>query len=235
MPSLTTFKQLGLASSASYALARLTAHVRGAEWHRAHVVAIPRSGMPPMPRRFTVRRVTLADLAAQPIDISPEQQAARLAQGIECLAAFNADGALTGVVWLCAHGCSEGDIALHTTPPPGAAWDTGMWIHPDHRMGRTFQALWAAVGEWLAARGLAWSISAIADYNVASMGAHRRMGLIVIGQMGGLRLGPWQYVWVRGGPRGWVRAPRRLRWRVPAMAALTAPAPSHCQDASIAA
>jgi hypothetical protein len=223
--SLATLKQLGLANAASYALARATARVRWAEWHRAHVVAVPRSGMPAMPRGFAVRSLDAVELARHTIDITVDQQAERFAQGIDCLAAFNANGDLTGVIWLCAHGCSEGDILLHTTPPPGAAWDTGMWIRPDHRMGRTFQALWAAVGEWLGERGLTWTISAIADYNVASMGAHARMGLIIIGRMGGLRLGRWQYVWVKDGPAGLVRPPQRVRWQVPPLPAAPASQP----------
>lgn len=215
---LGNLQLLGLIGAASYALARFAVHFQIFSWHRAFVVAIPRTGMPRPPRGFVVRPISAAELAAMPIDITPQQQAERFAQGIECLGAFNGTGDLTGVVWLTAHPCSEGDVALTLCPPANGAWDTGMWIHPDHRMGRSFQALWAGVAAWLEARGLDWSYSGIADYNLGSQGAHRRLGMVVVGKITALRIGRWQLIAV--GDHGWrlVRSPRHLDWQVPAIA-----------------
>lgn len=215
MSVLVTIKSLGFTGAASYAFGRFATGVRVASWHRAHVVAVPRARLPRMPRGFMVRPLTASELAFHSVDVTPAQQAERFRQGIECLGAFNGDGLLTGLVWMTDRGCTEGDLALFSAPPAGAAWDTGMWIHPDHRMGRTFQALWAGVGEWLDARGLDWSCSAIADYNISSMGAHQRLGLQVISRITALRIGYWQ--WIAVGDSGWrfVRMPNILRWQVP--------------------
>jgi hypothetical protein len=214
---------LGVIGAASYAMARLMVHSRALSWHRAFVVAVPRSGMPKMPRGFTVRSVSADELAQLEVDVTVEQQAERFAQGIDCLGAFNADGILTGVVWMSAGPLSEGDVALVLRPPADAAWDTGMWIHPDHRMGRTFQALWAGVAHWLAERGRDWSFSAIADYNLGSMGAHKRLGMVQAGKIVALRIRSWQ--WIAVGDARWrfVRPPERVTWDI---AAIAAP-PSH--------
>jgi hypothetical protein len=156
-----------------------------------------------------------AELALHPVDVTPAQQAVRFAQGLECLGAFNADGALTGLVWMTARGCTEGDVALRSAPPPGGAWDTGMWIAPQHRMGRTFQALWAGVAVWLDARGLTASYSAIADYNLKSMGSHQRLGLVRVSGITALRLGPWQWIAAGGGGWRYARLPGVIEWTVP--------------------
>lgn len=219
MAWLANLQMLGVISALSYAAARLLAHSGVVSWHRAFVVAVPRSRTPAMPRGFTVRSLNRDDLAQHAIDATPEQQALRFDQGIECLGAFNADGMLTGVVWMSADPLSEGDMALLLCPPANGAWDTGMWIHPDHRMGRTFQALWAGVGQWLAARGRDWSFSAIADYNLGSMGAHKRLGMVETGKIVALRIRGWQWIWA--GKAGWrfVREPARTVWQIPPLAA----------------
>lgn len=234
MPALTTFKLLGLATVASYALARLAVRLRVMSWHRAFVVAVPRHRMPAMPRGFVVREVGIDELLRWPIDVTPAQQEARFAQGIACLAAFNSAGELTGVVWMSDRGCTEGDVALLTRPPEGGAWDTGMWIDPEHRLGRSFQALWAGVAAWLDARGLTASYSAIADYNVGSLGAHRRLGMERLGRITALRIGQWQ--WITAGSRRWnlVRPGQLHTWQVPPMTATAPPVPHIAQAPSIA-
>jgi hypothetical protein len=85
-------------------------------------------------------------------------------------------------------------------------------------MGRTFQALWAGVGHWLAERELDWSFSAIADYNLGSMGAHKRLGMVQAGKIVALRISSRQ--WIAAGKSGWrfVREPARTEWHIPALA-----------------
>ena len=84
--------------------------------------------------------------------------------------------------------------------PAGTAWDTGMWVHPDHRLGRAFSALVAALGEWMGRQGVAGSYSRIADYNLASLTAHRRLGARMLGHFGVLKVGNWQWC-AQGRPR----------------------------------
>src|SRR3546814_15141719 len=43
------------------------------------------------------------------------------------------------------------------------------------------------------ARELDWSMSRIADYNLVSLGSHRRMRAREIGQVAALKLGAWQF------------------------------------------
>ena len=181
MPLLVTAKMLGAAGLASYALARLSMHQRWIGWSRKHVVAVPVDALPPMPAGYTVRDMTADELSRHQIDIDGAAQATRFAQGLTCVAAFNRKDQLCGVIWLANGSCVEDGMPVRFVPPADAGFDTGMWIAPSHRLGRAFAALWAGVGAWLSARGLAWSISTIADYNFSSMAAHRRLGMIDLG------------------------------------------------------
>ena len=220
MPSaLTTIKLLGLVGVASYATARLAVQLRLVAWQRAHVVAVPRHALPAMPRGFSVIELDAQALAQRPIDIGADQQAARFAQGMRCLAAFTATHELAGVIWVSGGPCTEGELPLRFHPPPGCGWDTGMWVHPDLRLGRAFAALWAGVGAWMDARGLTWSVSSIADYNLTSLGAHRRM--VTLGRFAALRVGRWH--WIAAGSAPWRLAlpGQVIDWSVPAPAAAT--------------
>ncbi len=223
MPSaLTTIKLLGLVGVASYAAARLAVRLRLVAWQRAHVVAVPRHALPAMPRGFSVIELDAQALAQRPIDIGVEQQAARFARGMRCLAAFTGAHELAGVVWVSGGPCTEGELPLRFHPPVGCGWDTGMWVHPDHRLGRAFAALWAGVGAWMDLRALEWSASSIADYNLTSLGAHRRLGMVTLGRFVALRVGRWH--WVAAGDKPWrLASPGKIiDWSVPAPAAATA-------------
>lgn len=224
MPVLTTLKLIGLTGVVSYAVARAAVHFRVLSWHRAHVVAVPRARLPRMPRGYSLREIGFEELDQWVIDISPEQQATRFAQGLACLGAFNSNNDLTGVVWITGSGCTEGDVALFSRPPTNGAWDTGMWIHPDHRLGRTFQALWAGVADWLDARGLDASYSAIADYNVNSLGAHRRLGMVRLGSITALRIGQRQWISAGGARWRFARTGAPIIWQVPPICPVTAAA-----------
>jgi hypothetical protein len=217
MPSaITTIKLLGLVGVVSYAAARVAVRLKVIAWHRAHVVAVPRSALPVMPRGFAVRTLEPTELAEHSIDIDHDNQAKRFEQGLHCLGAFAASGELAGVVWVGTGGCTEGEVALRFHPPAGCGWDTGMWVHPDHRLGRAFAALWAGVGGWMDARALSWSASSIADYNLSSLAAHRRLDMVAVGRMFALQIGPWQ--WIAPGLERWrlVRLPEVVDWQVPA-------------------
>lgn len=180
---------LGARSFASYALTRAAAPLPGVAWHRYLLLAVPRSGLPAMPRGYRWEVVALPTLAGHGL---PDEAAAfRAEQGMECLGLFRAD-ALVGVNWIKAGGFDEDEVFLRFEPPPAAAWDTGLFILPHARGGRAFAGLWAATGEWLAARGLDWSMSRIADYNHASLGAHLRLGGVRVGSVAVLRMGDMQ-------------------------------------------
>lgn len=186
------FKVIGIIGIASYAAAYVATRLRHVRYHRFRIVALPAGALPQMPRGYSWRLLSAEELAVHTIDVGPEVQRERFAAGLDCLAVFDSRGALAGVSWL-ATGCArEPMYGLSFRLAQGCAWDTGLWVPPEKRMGRAFAAVWAAIGEWMAGQELRWSLSSIADYNVASILSHRRLGAIDMGTVMVLRIGPVQ-------------------------------------------
>jgi hypothetical protein len=179
---------LGVATGLSYAAARAGSASGLFAWHRYRIVAVPVTRMPAMPRGHSARVLGTADLAGLPIDASAAVRNARFAAGLTCLGAFAGD-ALVGVNWLTVGAHDEDEVRVRYLLPADAAWDTGLWIPPERRLGRAFAAVWAATASWLAERGLERSMSRIADYNEPSLSAHLRMGAVVTGSLSVLTVG----------------------------------------------
>lgn len=188
-----TIQMLGLIGAASYLVARLARRSGRGVFHRYAIVAQPRAALPAMPRGFVVREIGAEELAGRAIDIAPEVQARRFAEGLTCLAAFDAKQRLTGLIWLREHRHDEDEVAVRFLLPKEACWDTGLWIAPEYRLGRTFAALWAGAGLWMDARSLTHSLSRISDYNLPALLAHKRMGASVLAHRIFLQLGGWQW------------------------------------------
>lgn len=208
-----TIQMLGLIGAASYLAARAARGMGTLAWHRYAILAQPRAGLPVMPRGYAVRELAAAELAGlaqegQAVDASAAVRAERFAAGLTCLGVFDRHAALTGLVWLGQGTYREDEVAVRFVIPPRCCWDTGLWIAPEHRMGRSFAALWAGVGQWMDARGLGHSLSRVADYNLPALTAHRRMGAQVLSHRSFLRIGGWQWAGeaqprlVRLGPAG---------------------------------
>lgn len=197
MAAVHTIQMLGLIGAASYLAARgLRGVARGGgalAWHRYAILAQPRAGLPAMPRGFAVRELAAAELAGHPVDAAPAVQAERFGAGLTCLGVFDPQARLTGLVWLGQGAYLEDEVAVRFAIPARCCWDTGLWIAPEHRMGRSFAALWAGVGAWMAARGLSHSLSRVADYNLPALAAHRRMGARVLAHRSFLKVGGWQW------------------------------------------
>lgn len=208
---------LGLAGLLSYAVARLATKAGVVGYSRYTLVAVPVSGMPKMPRGYRVEPISPAALAELTIDANVEEQARRFAQGLTCLAAYNARDEFVGVTWVGTGPFDESMVHLRFVVPDTAIWDTGLWIHPDHRLGRAFAALWAGTAEWMKARGRIWSMSWIADYNLPSLLSHRRMNSAIVGHITTVRFFRWQYM-AEGVPK-FVRidrgAPAEMRLPLP--------------------
>lgn len=193
MPTMLSFKVLGMIGLASYAVAFACSKRRHISYHRYKLIAIPADKLPDMPRGYTYRELGQAELAEYTIDIDGAAQAERFAAGLRCLATFDRHGALAGIAWVARHSHQEGDLRIRYSLPDDAAWDTGLWIPEDKRMGRAFAAVWASMKDWLQREGLRWTMSSIADYNVSSILAHRRLGstrlrYIVVLRIGSLQL-----------------------------------------------
>ena len=200
MPSVSTIQMLGVVGLMSYAAARFAARAGMVGYNRYSLVAVPVAGMPKMPRGFRVEVLDAASLAQHKIDVSSEVQATRFAQGLVCLGAFNAKNDLVGVNWVGCGPFVEDEVHVRFSVPANAGWDTGLWVRPEHRLGRGFAALWAGTADWLQGQGLSWSISRIADYNLPSILSHKRMGGIVVGHVTALRFFRWQWM-AKGRPR----------------------------------
>lgn len=181
-----------MAGVASYALARLAVRSGFITYYRYAIIAVAATSMPAMPRSLSVRALEAGELARYEIDAPPAVQADRFAQGMTCLAAFNAQQALVGVTWVGGRNFIEDDVAVRFDLPENSCWDTGLWIAPRFRLGRGFLALWAGTRNWMEARGLHTSYSRIADYNLPSILAHRRLGATVLDHNVFVKIGPWQ-------------------------------------------
>jgi len=186
------FKVIGTIGIASYAAAYLCAKLRHVSYFRFKVVAVQRDRLPAMPRGYNWRALGPADLAEHRIDVGPEEQRARFAQGLECLGIFDRRDGLVGLTWIGKRSHRDHQYGLHYLLPPVAAWDTGLWVAEEKRMTRAFAAVWAAVGEWLSREGLHCTMSSIADYNVESITSHRRLGARELHSVVVLRVGAVQ-------------------------------------------
>lgn len=188
-----TLQMLGLIGAASYLAARLARASQLAAFHRYAIVAQPRAGLPEMPRGFRVEQIGPDELARHVVDADAAVQARRFAEGLTCLAAFDLKDRLTGLIWLRKAVHDEDEVAVRFVLPAHCCWDTGLWIAPAHRLGRSFAALWAGVGRWMDPRGLSHSLSRISDYNRPALLAHRRMGAAVLAHHSFIRFGQWQW------------------------------------------
>lgn len=190
-----TYRTLGPKGFTSYALSRAAAALPGVVYRRYQLIAIPRAAMPGMPRGHQVRALTDAEIryVAADLELSSVTIDFRLGQGMTCLAAFRGER-LLGVTWLTDRPFNEDEVVVRFVPPPGAAWDTGLYVRPEDRGGRGFAALWAGTAAWLDERGLGWSMSRITDYNESSWRAHARMGARVIDTLTAVRIGDRQWL-----------------------------------------
>jgi hypothetical protein len=200
LSAITTLQLLGLAGLLSYGAARLVAKTGLIGYSRYTLVAVPVTGMPKMPRGYRVENMSFDQLGDLPINVRKEEQERWFVQGMKCLVAFNSKDECVGANWVGPGPFDEIMVHLRFAVPEAAAWDTGLWIPPEHRLGRGFSALWAGTADWLHAHGRQWSMSWIADYNLPSLLSHKRMQSQVVGHIMIFRLGRWQFM-AQGRPR----------------------------------
>lgn len=192
---------IGPSGRLSYLFGRACARLPGVTYARHVLITVDAEALPEMPRGYSVRRMTATMLDVVRTDAGPEVRAARLAAGMTCLGAFDRSDALVGVTWIGPGPHDETVLGVRFRLPPGAAWDGGLWIDEERRMSRAFVALWAGMRLWLGNQGLRQSVSSIADYNAASVAAHRRLGARVLGHVAVLRIAGVQMTFAGGMPR----------------------------------
>jgi len=176
----------------SYRARRVVAALPGMSFDRYVLVAVRVAALPPSVAAGLSMGILPPALAVAAGLAEAKAADWRARQGSACLGVWRRD-ALVAVTWLTAGVFDEDEVFVRFQPPPGAAWDTGMTIAPAARGGRAFAALWAATRAWAEPLGLRWSISRIADYNLASRRAHARLGAVEIGRVSVLRFGNRQW------------------------------------------
>ncbi len=189
----TNIMTLGALGITSYLVAKMAKRGGSFDYHRYALIAVPVNAMPKMPRGFRTEILDAAALANHVIDAPTHVKDERLAKGLICLGAFNAKDQLTGVTWLSTEPFLEDEVYVRFEVSKNASWDTGLWIAPQFRSGRSFAALWAGTAAWLSAQNRSWSVSRIADYNLPSILSHKRMASVELGHMVVVRLGRWQF------------------------------------------
>lgn len=192
MPQRAQRSIIGLGGRISYLFGRVCAFLPGITYVRHRIVAVDAHNMPPMPRGYSARLIGPEELAGHRIDADAAVKAERFAAGMLCLGAFNGRDMLVGVTWLDMETHDETVLGVRFRLPQHAAWDGGLWIDEERRLSRAFVALWAGMRCWLDHQGLRQSISSIADYNAASLAAHRSLGARVVGHVAVLRIGRHQ-------------------------------------------
>lgn len=184
---MVAWKVIGMIGLASYAIGYACARIPNLTYIRCRLVQVDCDALPDMPRGYTFRELSADDLGSHSIDASTQEQAHRFAQGFVCIGVFTPRGELAGVTWLTTQNHVEPTTGVLFVLPDRAAWDAGLWIPDNRRLGRAFPALWAAIALWLKARGLCCTISTIADYNAASIASHKRLGARSLGYLAVVR------------------------------------------------
>lgn len=200
---------IGAQSLILYFVSRSLSRMRSVAYNRFKIVEVPVAQLADMPRGYSCRTLEPAELVSRVIDVGPDVQAERFASGYECLGVFDRGDELIAVTWLARLHPEDDSLDVQFILPDDAAWDTGMWIRDDRRMGRAFAAVWGAIKQWLEKRGLNRTISAIVDYNVHSIASHNRLGARSLGYLTVVRVGKLQYAhgarpswrWLGSGPK----------------------------------
>jgi hypothetical protein len=181
----------GWKASAAYRARRILGAIPGVAFHRYVLVAVPVAAMPPALSAGLHGAACPPEAAIAAGLTDPVAAAWRTRQGMDCVGLWRRD-VLIAVTWLGEGAFDEDEAWLTFKAPAGEAWDTGMQIAEGARGGRAFAALWAATRGWAQARGIGWSVSRIADYNIVSRRAHARLGAVEVGRVSVLRVGDWQ-------------------------------------------
>lgn len=139
---------------------------------------------------ITVRPLeSLAGLSNE-TTLTAKSLAARTARNTICFGAFVGDK-LVGFacISLVPHDDEILNIRFITAPANKTAWDYDLFIAPGHRLGVVYAKLWNEMFAFLKSRGIEWTISHIASYNLHSWRSHSRMGAVPIGSLIVIRLG----------------------------------------------
>lgn len=184
--------------------------------HKYYFVAQPVASKPWLAgtrgAAIEVREVTASDPLLRAIPRPQWVIPYRFDQGAVCLAAI-IGGQCVGFLWMLVGPYLEDEVRCRYIPLPKgeAAWDFDVYVSPEHRGGLVFLRLWDEANQYLAARGVRWSLSRISAFNAGSMSSHTRMGARRVGSALFLSIGSLQISAANVRPRLFVsRDPRTI-------------------------
>lgn len=156
----------------------------------AHELAAPRAG------KVSYRGIGRDEPILRGLGLEREVLDFRFDQGAVCFGAVK-EGDLVGAAWFALGPFDEDEARCRYMPQPEdrTAWDFGVFVAPEHRLGLTFHRLWQEVFRHLADLDRNWSLSRISAYNPGSLAAHERLGSRYLGKARFLRLGRVQVMW----------------------------------------
>lgn len=180
-----------------------------------YFVAQPVPRVPGSARASGSIRMYVADRADRVLARAPRPAgvlADRFDQGASCIVAER-DGEPVGFLWWCPGHFREDQVRCQYRWEPAAAavWDFDVYVAPPLRVGRLFARLWQAAHAQLHAEQVAWTLSRIDAFNVASLGAHRRLGARELGRGVFLTIGSVQLSLLSMAPFvHWSRSDRQM-------------------------
>jgi GNAT superfamily N-acetyltransferase len=179
---------LGVGNAVFYAIARALRRVTGRDIIRHYLFTAQPVPERPLTKRTTQKQIRVETVAPAEyqFDWFPRPAnviADRFRQRHLCFAAFKGDEAV-GSLWLAREEYWEDEVACLFVPEPVklAVWDFDVYVKPEHRAGRVFAYLWEEAFQWLRDNGYQWTTSRIDGFNPASIRAHRRLGVRVVGR-----------------------------------------------------
>lgn len=182
------FREFGLFGGLLYALDRVLARMSPAlRLYFYEIMVQPISDKALVPSRFTkrleIREIKRGDPEVNLMPARMEIKESRFAQDALCLGAFR-NGQLIGYIWFCFRAYEEDEVrcTFVLTPQHETVFDFDLYVFPEQRMGLAFVGLWDAANQFLHARGIRYTFSRLARYNLASRRAHKHLGCEVVGR-----------------------------------------------------
>lgn len=194
-------RELGVRDGFAYVIDQLLARHLGIGWllsYRFYGLPVPAVDelQAARPGKVTYRRIGRDEPILTALELEQEMLDFRFDQGAICFGAVK-EGELIGAVWFTLGPFDEDEARCRYIPQPEdrTAWDFGVFVTPEHRLGLTFHRLWQEVFRYLAGHDRNWSLSRISAYNPGSLAAHERLGSRYVGKARFLRLGRVQLMW----------------------------------------
>ncbi|MCG8503949.1 MAG: hypothetical protein MI755_05035 [Sphingomonadales bacterium] len=194
-------RELGVRDGFAYAIDQLLARHLGIGSllsYRFYALPVPAANELGASRagKVSYRRIERDAPILEALGLEQEVLDFRFNQGAICFGAVREEE-LIGAVWFALGPFDEDEARCRYIPLPEdrTAWDFGVFVAPEHRLGLTFHRLWQEVFRYLAARDRNWSLSRISAYNPGSLASHERLGSRYLGKARFLRLGRVQVMW----------------------------------------